>query len=527
MESVRFTFYSSALCASLTLVANSARPLQCPDGKYVEDNYPDCFNCPPGKTSGPTNHGTCVDCPAGTWSSDGDTCHDCPSGTYSTQGQAKVPITDCLPCQSGTYSTGTSSSANPAVYSTLCSYCESGKYQWDVGQGECLYCAEGSYSGPKAMQCMQCEPGKTSYATDATGTNVIYDPNTPYPDGTSGPTTCTKCSAGKTTTTSAVDMPGTPVKGLVCQDCQNGTYSEAGDFPCTFCGVSETYGPGTYSGKGASFCPMCPAGKKSEEGNTFCSNCTWGYYSLEGAEICTPCQPGKYSNITGSSMCMDCPENTKQSKAGAYTCEVCEAGKTSGGGDVICSSCPKGTYSDPASKAEGGTAGECWACGEGKAVKNNRCQNCEVGRYSTQPAEYEAEVDYSTNGPKSGYYGNYYCSYCDEGYDTANRTGVTSCTACPKGKYKLEPNAACEFCEAGKRTGMLDGAEATEAASYCVSCTPGKRSGPGNGPANTGAVNCIDCEAGRYSNIDRSFNCTNCDAGYFSESGKTFCDPCR
>ena len=222
--------------------------------------------------------------------------------------------------------------------------------------------------------------------------------------------------------------------------------------------------------------------------------------------------------------------NTFQTKAGAYTCEVCEEGKTAGEGDVLCTSCPLGTYSSPEDRSAGGTDGECWACGEGTAVKNNRCQDCEVGRYSEQPSGYVAEQDYSENGLGSGKTGNYICSYCASGQDTQNQTGLTECINCPQGKYKFEPNAACEWCEAGKRTGLRDGSAATIAAETCVSCSPGTRSGPGLGPVKSGAVNCVACESGRYSNSERSHNCTVCDAGLFSVStgsvGPTFCEPC-
>ncbi|GMH69262.1 hypothetical protein TL16_g05114 [Triparma laevis f. inornata] len=488
----------------------------CTDGKYVEAINPKCWPCSPGKSSGSAvgmpDHSTCSDCPAGKFSSAGGVCEDCTAGKYSKSGQEL----DCIPCSPGEYSSGTTADYD----ATVCQHCPAGKKSnegnSEFGSTHCVYCNAGKYSGIKSSACTFCDPGKTSNGTDlTTGEYVSVGEHKPNDANVGGPVSCFKCGAGKYTNAQ---------KKNLCVNCDAGSYSVVGATVCTLCQVSDTYGPGHVSDAGSPDCSPCPAGTKSED--NVCRNCTKGEYSTEGSEECLKCKPGTYYPRNGTSVCWDCPVNTYQEK-----------GKTSGGGDVLCSACPLGTWSDPAATSDGGTDGSCWPCGAGQRVKNNRCQDCDAGRYSNAPAGWAdfvvdgvtiaaAERDYG-NGCADfgacGLTGNYQCSYCDPGSDTNMQTGVTSCTVCSQGKYKYEPNEICEWCPAGKAAGGPDGDFKMSEASFCLSCVPGKKSGPGpdGHTEQSGATSCAACPNGRYSNVERAADCTVCDEGKYalSESG--------
>ena len=104
-----------------------------------------CIDCPAGKYSSATGSGTCIDCPAGKYSSvtgatGSGTCIDCPAGKYSiTSGSGT-----CIDCPAGKYST-----AKGATNSVTCVNCPAGTYSsvtGATGSETCLACPKNTYS---------------------------------------------------------------------------------------------------------------------------------------------------------------------------------------------------------------------------------------------------------------------------------------------------------------------------------------------------------------------------------------------
>jgi len=121
----------------------------CPPGKYESDG--DCIHCEVGKFSPYPGAVTCIQCVAGTASSNigssASTCIGCPAGTYS-----EIGADICIPCANGKYST---------PYAASCKGCEAGKYG-ATGQPMCHFCPAGTYSTAGASTCTACDNGDFS-----------------------------------------------------------------------------------------------------------------------------------------------------------------------------------------------------------------------------------------------------------------------------------------------------------------------------------------------------------------------------
>ena len=110
-----------------------------------------CYTCPDGTTGSGNSFNnmyveSCVDCPAGTYGSNG-TCLDCPYGTsQNLAGQAS-----CEYCDAGTYSQGGQA---------YCYDCPAGTYQDQYGQGYCNNCYSGYIApGNGYTFCEACPAG--------------------------------------------------------------------------------------------------------------------------------------------------------------------------------------------------------------------------------------------------------------------------------------------------------------------------------------------------------------------------------
>ena len=173
----------------------------CKDGFMNTGNSGACLLCPSGKTA-MLDHITCVDCPAGSYTTtivNGNTFEN-PQWIYNRQASR------CTPCPLGTASSvvGSSSSA------------------------DCLICPPGTYSPGNTAFCLACPVG-------------TYFPNT-------GAASCLPCSPGTfSNATNGISI-------ATCMSCPSGTFSSSGAAACSPCP------PGTYSLAGAAACILCPAG---------------------------------------------------------------------------------------------------------------------------------------------------------------------------------------------------------------------------------------------------------------------------
>ena len=120
---------------------------------------------------------------------------------------------------------------------------------------------------------------------------------------------------------------------------------------------------------------------------------------------------------------------------------------------------------------------------------------------------------------------------CSPGFETDNRTGATSCTACDAGKFSTNATAwqclpcaegrsstsgqpECDSCEAGRF-------QALSGQGSCETCSVGKVA-----PAS-GSMVCSECEPGKAQRASGQEQCEKCAEGKFSGAeGSSACEPC-
>jgi hypothetical protein len=178
-------------------------------------------NCTAGKYLPAGTQGSCLECPAGTYSVFGSiACTVCPPG-YKGNGKG---ASSCLECGAGYFSAGGSAS---------CNLCPAGKYSSEAGSAVCTPCYPGTNSSAGSTTCLECTPGTYSCG---------------------GAATCSPCAVG---------TYNPYYYASYCTQCEAGTYADVvGSTSCTPCAV------GTYAAKvGATSCTACPSGESSPAGS--------------------------------------------------------------------------------------------------------------------------------------------------------------------------------------------------------------------------------------------------------------------
>ena len=215
---------------------------------------------------------------------------------------------------------------------------------------------------------------------------------------------CTVCDAGKTS-----------VSGESCQSCPFNTFSASGDIACTSC-VS-----GKYSLRSALQCSSCIKGQYLHQNFTKLRN-----EATTALLPCLPCSPcpagtqrvGCFANATSAGKCMSCGAGRKL-VPDAGVCELCPENEyydASNGTRIdltVCSKCPRNSISMP-----GSTSLQDCVCTAGfirvYTDKTTFKCGCEFGRY--------------VMGTK-----------CEE------------CEDCPRGQYRsgcaLESPGSCVLCD--------------------------------------------------------------------------------
>jgi hypothetical protein len=103
----------------------------------------------------------------------------------------------------------------------------------------------------------------------------------------------------------------------VCQACDGGTISTAGNSTCSDCIA------GMYSAGGDALCSACPAGSfSSSAGSASCADCPGNEYSLAMASDCTLCLKDYYVSVDKD--CTSCPDGAKCRHDGGSTQELLE-----------------------------------------------------------------------------------------------------------------------------------------------------------------------------------------------------------
>ncbi|GMH84284.1 hypothetical protein TrST_g706 [Triparma strigata] len=529
--------------SSISMSQSESGCSECEAGKYTDvGGQYQCKECEFGTYQDETGKEACKVCPAGKFQDEKgkDNCESCPDGKFisddGVSAAAHVNEASCTLCPDGHYNDGTSAVGE-------CTKCAPGKKS-NGDKDSCDSCSGGKFSGEGWHFCAQCSSGKYSEGGAAECTNA---PDGAYAVGdnqdeytvcgagewsvgttSSGPTSCSKCEAGKYLSDNAKENAALHSSADKCLSCDSGQHAtDQGSATCEAC-PSGKY----QSGSDFTDCYQCNAGKytNTETGHTSCAICGAGKYSnANTAGSCADCPPGKYIADAASDFtkhatetsCIECAENFFNNQAGQSSCTACEGGSTQGEtGATECGSCSQGTTpctgtdatscdaqsSDCTWVSSSSTCSGCASCVAGKYSNSKTgflCTDCEPGRYGTAggmgmiPAG--SADDYTV------------CTRCSSGkISPAGASAESQCVDCAAGTYALYGDTTCTNCDAGTYSpaGSNDKAD-------CEFCTPGRYSlaGSGGTSAETG---CTSCEVGKAQNLPGQSECVQCLNGQYS-----------
>lgn len=383
--------------------SNSSKSCKvCPPGTYQPANgSSDCLKCPSGTNSslgGQTNLSGCGErlCPPGTYQPEQSktACLDCSTGTYNT-GSGGRGLLDCLRCAKGSYSSTPGASG--------CQSCSPGMYSQEVGLDSltsCLLCPAGTYSttlfATSDGVCLRCSAG--SYSTKADNTCVSCQPGK-YAQS-EGRTRCENCTKKPPPTTASENW----YTNQACSIFQDGTWKQctkcAGSTPVTARNCTDTMDTECSA---ASLCTREVPTKQPE------------YTEWMSAEY--KCKPGQYLRgfkTETDKDCRQCPPGMI-GRNGVY-CEWCEGPLEEpywlDGASCVCK--PPAVLN----------ASEVCVCPDGYGLAGQACVPCERNTYGSGGQ----------------------CWPCGAGNTTDGMMGMTRCTACEYGKYRLSGQEECQGC---------------------------------------------------------------------------------
>ncbi|GMH51396.1 hypothetical protein TrLO_g15963 [Triparma laevis f. longispina] len=502
---------------------------ECDYGTYQDDQAGElCKICPAGRYQDEKGQDDCITCPAGKFISDGDelsgvsaaahlneqACTLCPDGHYNDGTQ---PVGSCTKCEAGKKSNGDRDSCDecpdgkysgPSPGWHFCAQCGSGKYSdAATGHASCTNAPNGAYAvGEDQKEYTVCGAGEWSTASSSS----------------TGPTSCTKCEAGKYISDDAKTNPTLHESVNLCLPCPSG--QKAPDLGASSC---EACPAGRYqSASDFTDCYACDPGKytSTTTGHTSCQICGAGLYSNSNtAGSCESCQEGKYivdpatnhALHAGEASCIECAEDFYNNQVGQTQCVACEGGTTQGEtGATECGSCTQGKTARSGVDENGDPATGCDDCTAGKYSNSKTgflCQDCEAGRYGTTGGMGGIPINQVDNAEYT------VCDRCDAGkISVAGSSSEDDCTNCAAGKYAILGDITCTNCDQGK----YSPAGSNNPISDCKLCTSGKYSAgtatAGNGAGSTVEEGCTSCEVGKAQNTWGSAECTWCLSGQYS-----------
>ena len=164
---------------------------------------------------------------------------------------------------------------------------------------------------------------------------------------------------------------------------------------------------------------------------------------------------------------------------------------------------------------------ELMGCSPGRGIKNDFCEICERGKYSSSHGGF---CEYCNPGYSSDKFQSIFCTKCMPG-KYSNGLNTIYCDDCPKGYYsKTEGSNNCDYCLKGKYS-TVDGSDTIE---DCLECEAGKISDNGADDCNFCEIgkwarkrtSCRDCPKGRYSyslGLVSGAECSQCPIGKYSD----------
>ena len=113
----------------------------------------------------------------------------------------------------------------------------------------------------------------------------------------------------------------TEISNGVCNECQSGTYQD-GDGNCQNCPAGKFNSGYNCTNGEENCCDDCPDGSVSDAGSSSCRECDKGHYSSPDKTQCVQCEAGHYQNQHGQTSCLECPAGTYQVHQGREYCLV-------------------------------------------------------------------------------------------------------------------------------------------------------------------------------------------------------------
>ena len=356
----------------------------CAEKNYYKDyTCTACPTCTAGKyRSGCTGSsaGSCVTCPAGTFSLDGawegctgclasenkyqdsadqsscKTCATCGAGSYISTACTNTANGACSACAAGSYQ------PNGGVRVTACTPCEAGKFQPNTGASACrdwTVCPAGNYTSqtPSTTQdrfCVTCQCPANTFINCPTGASAKSCPVCAGHEGVA------PCGAGRQP---SVQCDGTQTRNATCEPCAAGAHKPDAS---------------------ARWCVACPTGTfKAASGTGNCTACTnkrngslsvyeaWGVGVQRTSNTCPwACVAGYFRS--GDAACVAC-----NATAGTFAAT---------GGQTACSVCTNrpsnSTYLVPRG-FDGRSDGCPWVCNAGfwRVPDVNLCVPCAAGKF--------------------------------------------------------------------------------------------------------------------------------------------------
>ena len=541
----------------------------CPRGNFCPEQSSLPTPCPPGTYSNQLGNVAESD------------CNSCPPGSFCDSYQLTMPAGSC---SGGFYCPGGQNSSTPAEY--VCprghycppasidpSACQSGFYQYQVGQTSCLNCPERYYcdatsGGVASLAGLLCLPG--FFCPEGTIiSNEFPCPVGSYSDmtGLSNSSQCSVCPAGHYCAELGITFPtGLCMAGYYCVEgsetatpsgyecprghfCPNGTHtpfpcpvgtysnvekltSELDCFPCSkgmFCNDTGLIAP---SGECTAnyYCnessttstPMlCPAGYYCEQGAPDPQPCPIGTYSstegLSSVYQCILCTPGYFCEglalLEPSGICEDgyhCPKGSPNSRPSNFSCPIGHACPSNSSLPVPCS---EGTYNNQTHSTQ------CYTCPAGfYCLEGLLTGRCPRGFYCPLGTGYNwFSCPMGTYSNKYGLSSELECTLCDGGSycDQLNATGVSG--SCLGGHYCLQGNTRPDpHFNISSDCGLVPPLCAGITASLDKGgvCTVGHYC-PG------GTTIPLPCPPGTYSNTSGLSACLSCPEGYYCLEGSS------
>lgn len=388
----------------------------CTRGTFKKDGT--CIPCPAGTYSSTVNSTQCTPCPAGTFfpllgAQTANACQRCPDDAVSTEGSSEcTPCEDgfvagvspnCIRCPPGTQVTDMFNFQGIATKE--CAPCFPGSFSDTFNTQFCDPCPSGSGSkqGAKSKdECQMCPPGSAPNGPgcDPCPTGTFFDGVTPNPTGSTingcfpcptglesgvGSAKCTPCKPGEF---------GTAFNGFVepsCKKCPNGTttFGEG----ATFCRQFGAPCPVDHFEDKLGDCRKCTNSQRFDPSELICIPCGRNERTLGGRdETCVQCADIVNTNLFRENGCGiivsqelavkedgKCPPGSFISAEEPDFCVLCFPGQFSNATDVTeCQKCPPDTF------AQGNGNTKCEDC-PGELVFDSGQDKCVVPQTRCPP----------------------------------------------------------------------------------------------------------------------------------------------